>query len=152
MRNFKSFALIAALALSNAAYAVTPSTPVDYDNATATGLSTEVGTFKQKVSFNIVSSSVDLTVMKPGQAYTITIPVENTTDRDIAVSLDDVTATDGDEAVALIEASHEVGTELVIPAGEILPLTIVVTTGTDAGLSNVKVTIGYTVNGTATEY
>ena len=90
--------------------------------------------------------------MKPGQAYTITIPVENTTDRDIAVSLDDVTATDGDEAVALIEASHEVGTELVIPAGEILPLTIVVTTGTDAGLSNVKVTIGYTVNGTATEY
>ncbi|GAA4001638.1 hypothetical protein GCM10022631_10230 [Deinococcus rubellus] len=86
MRNFKNIALIAVLALTGSAFAVTSSTPTDYDNATLAVTAT--GATAQNVSFTVPSTSLTITTgyMRPSATYTVTVPVTNTTDRKITVS------------------------------------------------------------------
>lgn len=84
MRHLKSVALSALLALTAPALAES-STQTDYNNASMS--LTASGTFAEAVSFTIPSTTVtlDSQQVRPGNSFTVTIPVTNTTDREIRV-------------------------------------------------------------------
>ncbi|WP_155299521.1 hypothetical protein [Deinococcus kurensis] len=135
-------ALLAALSFGPAFAAA--STPVDYDAATVLGETADVGTFGQALSFNVAAGSVDLSVMKPGVTYTVTIPVANTTDRDITVSLKDVAFTSGSDSVDTMV----IGSDVTITPGGTQNLTIKVTTKAAADVvAGSKITLKYDVLG-----
>lgn len=146
MRTFKTATLLTVLLLTPFAGAVS-SQSSDYDTAIVTGQSTTVGTFGEAVNFNVSAGEVDLPVMKPGETYTITIPVENTTDRAIRLQLKDVQVTSGNTSVESLSWSTQSG-DLELAAGESGDLLITVVTR-DAGSVKVGdvVTIGYGVTG-----
>ncbi len=98
MRNFKSIALIAALALSNAAYAA-DSTNTDFSNAEST--TTASGTYATAVSFTLPNASLSIPSqqIRPGASFTITLPVTNTTDRAVNISAGNVTKPDNTTVV-----------------------------------------------------
>lgn len=85
MRNI-AFALLTAFALAGAAQAA-DSTPVDYDHATLTVMAS--GAYGEAVNFTVPSTTVQLGsgLLRPGATYTVSIPVTNTTDRPITVSV-----------------------------------------------------------------
>ncbi len=147
MRNLKIAALVSSLLLGTA-FAAT-STPTDFDTATVSGESATVGTFGEAVNFTVSTSSIDLTVMKPGETYTITIPVTNTTDRAINLTLKNVLASAGDSSVASIVSSTQ-ATPLQLAAGASGELIIAVTLkGAGDVVAGDTVTISYDVEGTA---
>jgi len=90
MRNLKTSLLIAALALSNAAFAV-GSTSTGF--GTATSSASASGTYASIVSFTIPTASLTIpsNQVRPGASFTVTIPVTNTTDRTITVTPSAVT-------------------------------------------------------------
>lgn len=142
MRSLTAVALLAALSFGPAFAAA--STPVDYDTATVLGETADVGTFGQALSFNVAAGSVDLDVMKPGETYTVTIPVTNTTDRDITVSLENVALTSGSGSVASTVPSDDV----TITPGMTENLTITVTMKAAADVvAGSKITLKYDVLG-----
>ncbi|GGM30305.1 hypothetical protein GCM10008956_02930 [Deinococcus arenae] len=142
MRSLTAVALLAALSFGPAFAAA--STPVDYDTAAVLGETADVGTFGQALSFNVAAGLVDLNVMKPGETYTVTIPVANTTDRDITVSLEHVELTSGSDSVASTVLSGDV----TITPGGTQNLTIKVTTKAAADVvAGSKITLKYDVLG-----
>lgn len=90
MRNFKNIALIAVLALSNAAFAV-DSNGTSFGTAESTV--TASGTYSSAVKFTLPAASLTIPSqqVRPGAAFTITIPVTNTTGRAINISAGTVT-------------------------------------------------------------
>ncbi|UQN08757.1 hypothetical protein [Deinococcus sp. QL22] len=85
MRNFKSIALIAALALSSAAYAI-GSNSVSENEATMTVSAN--GQSLDSVKFSVGSGSFTIPTanIRSGASFTITIPVRNDTNRAITVT------------------------------------------------------------------
>lgn len=84
MRDFKSVALAALLALTTPALAAT-SEQTDYNSASMS--LTANGTFAGVVSFTVPGTTVtlDSQQVRPGNSFTVTIPVTNTADREITV-------------------------------------------------------------------
>lgn len=100
MRKFKSFALIAALAMSTAAFAG-PATG-DYDTKTASDTLT-AGHTVEAVAFTITSSgfTIETASLVPDTTYTVSIPVTNSTsNREITMSLSTLTITSGADVLA----------------------------------------------------
>lgn len=86
MRHFTRLALLAALSLTGVSLA-TGSTSTDYNNATMS--LTASGTAGTAVSFTVPSASISIPKeqVRPGASFRVTIPVTNTTDREITVSV-----------------------------------------------------------------
>lgn len=147
MRTLKIAALVSSLLLSTAVAATSEST--DFDTAIVNGESATVGTFGEAVNFTVSTGNIDLDIMKPGETYTITIPVTNTTDRAINLTLKNVLASSGNSSVASMVSSTQV-TPLQLAAGQSGDLTITVTMkGAGEVVAGDTVTISYDVEGTA---
>lgn len=86
MRHFTKLALLTALSLTCASLA-TGSTSTDYNNATMS--LTASGTAGTAVGFTVPSASISIpgSQVRPGASFKVTIPVTNTTDREITVSV-----------------------------------------------------------------
>lgn len=145
----KSALVIAALlSLGAPALAGTSSTQTDYDNA-ALSLSAD-GTYAQAVSFSVPSTTVTLSAeqIRPGNSFTLTIPVTNTTDRDIDVSA--VAKTPTGTGAANLTVSG-VSTTATIKPGEDATLTFTLTfdNSTDAAQAGQTVQVVFDVSATA---
>lgn len=151
MRNIKTLSLLTLLTLGTLAGAVT-STSNNYDSATVSGQATQVGSFGQAVSFDVSTGTVALNAgtmgetLKPGETYTVTIPVTNTTDRAITLSLANVAVTEGSASVAATTFSEAI----TLPAGASGELTISVTLASASDVvASTSVSVSYSVNGAA---
>ena len=93
MRQFKSFAVAAALILGSTSLAAT-SVSTSYDQATLQ--LTATGQAQEAVNFTVPSASITIPGAQvfPGNSFTVTIPVTNTSDRKIKVSVSGVTGGD----------------------------------------------------------
>lgn len=93
MRQFKSFAVAAALILGSTSLAAT-SVSTSYDQATLQLAAT--GTAQEAVSFTVPRASITIPGAQvfPGNSFTVTIPVTNTSDRKVKVSVSGVTGGD----------------------------------------------------------
>lgn len=145
----KSALVIAALlSLGAPALAGTSSTQTDYDNA-ALSLSAD-GTYAQAVSFSVPSTAITLTAqqIRPDNSFTVSIPVTNTTDRDIDVSVVNQAPT-GTGAAHLTVSG--VSTTANIKPGEVATLTFTLTfdSSTSAAQAGQTVSVVFDVSATA---
>lgn len=93
MRHSHKLALFTALLLTGTSFAAT-STPTDYNTATMDlSASGQAGT---AVSFTVPSTTVSIpsSQVRPGNSFTVTIPVSNPTDREIVVTVTDTKSGD----------------------------------------------------------
>ena len=90
MRQFKSFTIAAALILGSTSLAAT-SVSTNYDQATLQ--LTATGQAQKAVNFTVPKASITIPGAQvfPGNSFTVTIPVTNTSDRDITVKVSSVT-------------------------------------------------------------
>lgn len=149
MFNAKKSALVIAALLSFAAPAfAVDSTQTDYDNASMS-LSAE-GTYSQAVSFSVPSTAITLTAqqIRPDNSFTVSIPVTNTTDRDIDVSVVNQAPT-GTGAAHLTVSG--VSTTANIKPGEVATLTFTLTfdSSTSAAQAGQTVSVVFDVSATA---
>ena len=149
MFNAKKSALVIAALLSFAAPAfAVDSTQTDYDHA-ALSLSAD-GTYAQAVSFSVPSTAITLTAqqIRPGNSFTLSIPVTNTTDRDIDVSV--VAKTPTGTGAANLTVSG-VSTTATIKPGDDATLTFTLTfdNSTDAAQAGQTVQVVFDVRATA---
>lgn len=113
MRQVKLFALATALLLGSTSLAAT-STPDSYDQATLQLAAT--GTAQEAVNFTVPKAEITIPGAQvfPGNSFTVTIPVTNTSDREIEVKVSSVTTGAlGDKLTA--ETAND--TVTIAPAG-----------------------------------
>ncbi|WP_159065915.1 hypothetical protein [Deinococcus ficus] len=151
MRNIKTLSLMTLLTLGTLAGAVTSSSN-DYDSATVTNQTTALGSFGRTLTFDVSTGEVTLDSaavngsLRPGETYVVTIPVTNTTDRAITLSLAAVSVTEGSGSVA----STVTGEAVTLQAGASGELTISITmAGADVVEATTSVSVSYSVNGAA---
>lgn len=145
MRHFKSTALALGLLLSGAALAVESGT---YNRATMTV--TAQGAYGEAVNFTIPSATIalDTKALKPGQLYTVSVPVTNTTDRPIRVSLITLVKTGEAADEATVDATTETTD---IEPGQVgnLIFTVQMSGSGGAGLAGKTLGVQYTIEGIA---
>lgn len=149
MFNAKKSALVIAALLSFAAPAfAVDSTQTNYDNASMS--LSAAGTYAQAVSFSVPSPTVTLSAeqIRPGNSFTLSIPVTNTTDRDINVSA--VAQAPSGTGAAHLKVSG-VSTTATIKPGEDATLTFTLTfdNSTDAAQAGQTVSVVFDVSATA---
>lgn len=124
------------------------STQTDYDNATMS-LNAD-GTFSQAVSFSIPSTAITLSAgqIRPGNSFTVSVPVTNTTDRDIDVSVVNQAPT-GTGAAHLTVSG--VSTTATVKPGEVATLTFTLAfdSATDAAQAGQSIKVVFDVSATA---
>jgi len=147
MRHFKSTALALGLLLSGAAYAA-ESTSLEYNMASMTV--TAEGAYGEAVNFTIPNATIplDTKALKPGQLYTVTVPVTNTTDRPIRVTLKslDKFGTAANEATVVATTNT---VDIAPGLDGILTFTVQMSENTDAGLAGKTLRVRYTIEGIA---
>ncbi|AXG98115.1 hypothetical protein DVJ83_01870 [Deinococcus wulumuqiensis] len=145
----KSALVIAALlTLAAPALAQTSSNQTDYDNAILS--LSAAGTYAKAVSFSVPSTTVTLKAeqIRPGNSFTLSIPVTNTTDRDIDVSA--VAKTPTGTGAANLTVSGVSPTATIMP-GEDATLTFTLTfdSSTDEAQAGQTVQVVFDVSATA---
>lgn len=144
---FKKTAFVILFAALTSALAV-DSTQTDYDHA-ALSLSAQ-GTYAQAVSFSIPSTELTLSAeqVRPGNSFTVSIPVTNTTDRAIDVSAVAAAPTGTGASHLTVQA---VSAQATLPAGQTTTLTFTLSfdASTEAAQAGQTVSVMFDVTAVA---
>lgn len=124
------------------------STQTDYDNA-ALELTVN-GTHAQAVKFSVPSTKISLSAeqIRPGNSFTVSIPVTNTTDRDIDVSV--TNGAPSGTGAAHLAVTGDITTATIKP-GEMATLTFTLAfdSSTSAAQAGQTVSVVFNVSATA---
>lgn len=148
MRQTRIFAIVTVLLLGSTSLAVT-STSTNYDQATMQ--LTATGAAQEAVNFTVPSASITIPGAQvfPGNSFTVTIPVTNTSDRKIKVSVIGVTG--GDLAGKLTITPDISSAELEANSGDklVYTFTLAKSVAGDQSIEGKAFTVTFDLTGTS---
>ncbi|MFC5847261.1 Hsp20/alpha crystallin family protein [Deinococcus petrolearius] len=151
MRQVKFFAIAAALLLGSTSLAATAtSSSTSYDQATMQLEAT--GAAQEAVNFTVPNASITIpgSQVFPGNSFTVTIPVSNTSDRDIRVTVSDPGVT-GDLAGKLTVTPVKTSADIVAGGSGSLSYTFTLADSVkgDQTIEGKAFTVTFSLTGTA---